>query len=694
MYLLQVDAETVAAIDDATLAIHVPLLGDRVALRNHLNVGISGKKPQPAAKRRDLFEKLKARMAENGSLEEGASTSKGRARDEGVQAESRARKKTRRIEVGWIHDKKQVRRRAGGGIRKLDVDRNYKKSDIINEALGLFFPEGKSQHGYVKDFNIDLLDFKDNPVPDNATVAECYNLYKTGILSFYVSTASRSSSTTMADIPTTATSVPASVPPKNVAFTLVSPVMLTANAPRTNTQPGPSIPMSMPEKTEDPMTSTTSTLPSLLSTSSELGLPDLPTIMYPPLPLPTYLGVDSLATGGSTHLKENAASTDIVTLAMLANDVTADATFGLSSSEFCDRPMEEPTTSQTAEIQDRPMEVAVASHKENENIIRVHRANIQQEMVCAFKTDKITNTPIKFQFINEKGQDEDGVSREAYTIFWIAFFESSADGESVRVSAIFPEYGMEEWQAVGRILVKGYIEHRVFPLKLAEPFFVALLFGEEAISPDVLIKSYLLYLNDSDRVVVQNALDGQMSEEDRESFIDILDREGSHTIPDTQSTRSCILQVAHKCLVQDCNYALESMRRVVQDSLLANFRDITDVTSMYASLIPTPKRVWELIQATPETKSQSVALKFLQQYIRAQNQSSLSRLLHFLTGSLVMSVDGISVRFVNLVGAGRRPIAHTCGPNLELPSTYNAYREFRAEWDAVLSSEYLAMDLC
>ena len=65
MFLLQVDAETVAAIDDASLAIHVPLLGDRVALRNHLNVGISGKKPQPAAKRRDLFEKLKARMAEN-----------------------------------------------------------------------------------------------------------------------------------------------------------------------------------------------------------------------------------------------------------------------------------------------------------------------------------------------------------------------------------------------------------------------------------------------------------------------------------------------------------------------------------------------------------------------------------------------------------------------------------------------------
>ena len=59
-----------------------------------------------------------------------------------------------------------------------------------------------------------------------------------------------------------------------------------------------------------------------------------------------------------------------------------------------------------------------------------------------------------------------------------------------------------------------------------------------------------------------------------------------------------------------------------------------------------------------------------------------------------MSVDGISVRFVNLRGAGRRPIAHTCGPNLELPTTYNAYREFRAEWDAVLSSEYLAMDLC
>ncbi len=32
-----------------------------------------------------------------------------------------AEKKTRKVEVGWIHEGKQVRKRKGGGTRTLDV---------------------------------------------------------------------------------------------------------------------------------------------------------------------------------------------------------------------------------------------------------------------------------------------------------------------------------------------------------------------------------------------------------------------------------------------------------------------------------------------------------------------------------------------------------------------------------------------
>ena len=46
-----------------------------------------------------------------------------------------------------------------------------------------------------------------------------------------------------------------------------------------------------------------------------------------------------------------------------------------------------------------------------------------------------------------------------------------------------------------------------------------------------------------------------------------------------------------------------------------------------------------------------------------------------LTGSNVIVCETISVTFTTLDGSTRRPIVHTCGPTLELPSTYQCYNE-------------------
>ena len=47
----------------------------------------------------------------------------------------------------------------------------------------------------------------------------------------------------------------------------------------------------------------------------------------------------------------------------------------------------------------------------------------------------------------------------------------------------------------------------------------------------------------------------------------------------------------------------------------------------------------------------------------------------------------ITVDFTKLEGLGRRPIAHTCGCVLKLPSAYDSYAEFRAEFTNVLAKE-------
>ncbi|XP_060595302.1 G2/M phase-specific E3 ubiquitin-protein ligase-like [Ruditapes philippinarum] len=104
------------------------------------------------------------------------------------------RKPTRKIEFGWIHDSIQVRKRFGGGTRKEDVSRNAVKEDLIEVGKRLFFPDGMSKKGAVDEFKFDILDFKETKLPENITVSECYDLFKTGVVTFYLHTTRKDSS--------------------------------------------------------------------------------------------------------------------------------------------------------------------------------------------------------------------------------------------------------------------------------------------------------------------------------------------------------------------------------------------------------------------------------------------------------------------------------------------------------------------
>ena len=65
----------------------------------------------------------------------------------------------------------------------------------------------------------------------------------------------------------------------------------------------------------------------------------------------------------------------------------------------------------------------------------------------------------------------------------------------------------------------------------------------------------------------------------------------------------------------------------------------------------------------------------------------------FITGADAICVSYINVDFTKLERLGRRPIAHTCGCVLELPSTYDSYAEFRAEFTNVLAKEKWQNDI-
>ncbi|KAL3864129.1 hypothetical protein ACJMK2_005835 [Sinanodonta woodiana] len=47
-------------------------------------------------------------------------------------------KENRKVEFGWINDGKQLMTATGGGTRKIELPRNSRKEEVLDEAKTLF----------------------------------------------------------------------------------------------------------------------------------------------------------------------------------------------------------------------------------------------------------------------------------------------------------------------------------------------------------------------------------------------------------------------------------------------------------------------------------------------------------------------------------------------------------------------------
>eukprot|EP00057_Strongylocentrotus_purpuratus_P028279 XP_011682753.1 PREDICTED: LOW QUALITY PROTEIN: uncharacterized protein LOC105446970 [Strongylocentrotus purpuratus] len=194
-------------------------------------------------------------------------------------------------------------------------------------------------------------------------------------------------------------------------------------------------------------------------------------------------------------------------------------------------------------------------------------------MLSLFKTPKILTMKLYITFVGET--DVNGLSREAYTLFWKTFFSRFTDGEDYRVPSLNPDYGLEEWNAIGRILSKGYQDHNVFPLQLAPAFFIAIIFDEEAASAE-LIDSFLMYLSPMEREAVKQVLgEHPLTEDNQEILEELLDCEGSHVLHSSENICPFIKQIAHKCIIQKSMYALEGIKKFVHGNLA--FHDVESI---------------------------------------------------------------------------------------------------------------------
>lgn len=61
-------------------------------------------------------------------------------------------------------------------------------------------------------------------------------------------------------------------------------------------------------------------------------------------------------------------------------------------------------------------------------------------MVSQFKDPALLKHPLKYTYIDEKGADADGVSRDVYAAYWTEFMDHAAEGEELRVPSLSPKW--------------------------------------------------------------------------------------------------------------------------------------------------------------------------------------------------------------------------------------------------------------
>ena len=126
--MFQIDTIAVKCMTDRELAEYLPAKGDRLALRAFS----SSQKPEGRKER--LFETFKQKMMlRNRRVGEEEDD---RERDffaerNHLEGNKNAAKSSRKLELAWIHEGRQVRKKNGGGTWSVEFDKTATKLDIL-----------------------------------------------------------------------------------------------------------------------------------------------------------------------------------------------------------------------------------------------------------------------------------------------------------------------------------------------------------------------------------------------------------------------------------------------------------------------------------------------------------------------------------------------------------------------------------
>ena len=165
----QIDKSNVTSLTDHQLENYLSALGDKIAVKQKF----SEERKRPSRPLRNKMSRDTSTRKCSGSSDE----------DSGSKGPS-----TRKLNLGWIHEGKQMWNKNGGGTRSIYLEKTANKESILQKGKDLFFPNGISKLALLSEVECDIVDFSEAPFPETKTVGNMYENVKMGILRFYLTT--------------------------------------------------------------------------------------------------------------------------------------------------------------------------------------------------------------------------------------------------------------------------------------------------------------------------------------------------------------------------------------------------------------------------------------------------------------------------------------------------------------------------
>lgn len=157
----------------------------------------------------------------------------------------------------------------------------------------------------------------------------------------------------------------------------------------------------------------------------------------------------------------------------------------------------------------------------------------------------------------------------------------------------------------------------------------------------------------------------------------------SYCLPSAEKIHS-IIELAHQEIIQNPRYISDCMAPVINPlRLYTPFQTLEELIKMYDARKPSAKKIINLLDAQPQNGAEQESLDHFKRYIKNLEGKDLEIFLQFLTGSSTIACDFINVYITKLQGLERRPVIHTCGPTIELPSTYQSFNELSEEFSSM-----------